>query len=67
MRASIRPTTHVTSGSTQGERPRIESAHVRIDETVPWVGWLIVSFVLATLFVLFVPELALWLPRRLGY
>ena len=27
MRASIRPTTHVTSGSTQGERPRIESAH----------------------------------------
>jgi TRAP-type C4-dicarboxylate transport system permease large subunit len=42
-------------------------AHVRIDETVPWVGWLIVSFVLATLFVLFVPEVALWLPRRLGY
>ena len=42
-------------------------AHVRIDETVPWVGWLIVSFVLATLFVLFVPEVALWLPRHLGY
>ena len=42
-------------------------ARVRIDETVPWVGWLIVSFVLATLFVLFVPETALWLPRRLGY
>jgi TRAP-type C4-dicarboxylate transport system permease large subunit len=40
---------------------------VRIDETVPWVGWLIVSFVAATLFVLFVPEVALWLPRRLGY
>jgi C4-dicarboxylate transporter DctM subunit len=42
-------------------------AHVRIDETVPWVGWLIVSFVVATLVVLFVPEVALWLPRRLGY
>jgi tripartite ATP-independent transporter DctM subunit len=42
-------------------------ARVRIDETVPWVGWLIVSFVAATLFVLFVPEVALWLPRRLGY
>ena len=42
-------------------------AHVRIDETVPWVGWLLVSFVVATLVVLFVPEVALWLPRRLGY
>ena len=42
-------------------------AHVRIDETLPWVGWLIVSFVAATLFVLFVPEVALWLPRQLGY
>ena len=27
MRASIRPPTHVTSGSTRGERRRIESAH----------------------------------------
>jgi len=27
----------------------------------------IVSFVAATLVVLFVPEVALWLPRRLGY
>lgn len=42
-------------------------ARVRIDETVPWVGWLIVSFVAATLVVLFFPEVALWLPRRLGY
>jgi tripartite ATP-independent transporter DctM subunit len=42
-------------------------ARVRIDETVPWVGWLLVSFVAATLLVLFVPEVALWLPRRLGY
>ena len=42
-------------------------AKVRIDETIPWIGWLIVSFVAATLVVLFVPEVALWLPRRLGY
>jgi C4-dicarboxylate transporter, DctM subunit len=42
-------------------------ARVRMDETLPWIGWMIVSFVLVTLLVLFVPELALWLPRRLGY
>jgi TRAP-type C4-dicarboxylate transport system permease large subunit len=42
-------------------------AHVRMDETLPWIGWMIVSFVLVTLLVLFVPELALWLPRQLGY
>jgi tripartite ATP-independent transporter DctM subunit len=42
-------------------------ADVRIDETLPWIGWLIVSFVLVTLWVLFVPELALWLPRQIGY
>ena len=42
-------------------------AHVRIDETIPWVGWLLVSFVVAALVVLFFPEVALWLPRRLGY
>ena len=32
-----------------------------------WVGWLLLSFVCAALAVLFVPELALWLPRSLGY
>ncbi len=42
-------------------------AGVRMEQTVPWVGWLLVSFVIAALFVLFVPELALWLPRSLGY
>jgi tripartite ATP-independent transporter DctM subunit len=42
-------------------------ARVRMEETLPWIGWLIVSFVAATLAVLLVPELALWLPRRLGY
>jgi tripartite ATP-independent transporter DctM subunit len=42
-------------------------ANVRIEETVPWVGWLLVSFVVAALLVLFFPELALWLPRSMGY
>lgn len=42
-------------------------AGVRMDQTVPWVGWLLVWFAFAALAVLFVPELALWLPRSLGY
>jgi len=42
-------------------------AEVRMAQTLPWIGWMIVSFVVATLLVLFIPELALWLPRRLGY
>jgi tripartite ATP-independent transporter DctM subunit len=42
-------------------------AGVRMEQTVPWVGWLLVSFIAATLAVLFFPELALWLPRSLGY
>ena len=42
-------------------------AGVRMEQTVPWVGWLVVSFVVAALLVLFMPQLALWLPRSLGY
>ena len=42
-------------------------ANVRMEETVPWVGWLLVSFIVAALLVLFFPELALWLPRSMGY
>ena len=42
-------------------------AGVRIDETIPWIGWMVLSFAVATLVVLFVPEVALWLPRQLGY
>ena len=41
-------------------------AKVGMEETLPWIGWMIVSFVVATLMVLFIPELALWLPRHLG-
>jgi C4-dicarboxylate transporter, DctM subunit len=42
-------------------------AGVRIEQTVPWVGWLVVSFSIAALLVALFPELALWLPRALGY
>jgi C4-dicarboxylate transporter, DctM subunit len=42
-------------------------AQVRMEQTLPWLGWLLVWFAAAALAVLFVPELALWLPRSLGY
>jgi tripartite ATP-independent transporter DctM subunit len=40
---------------------------VRIEQTLPHVGWLVLSFVAATLLVAVFPQLALWLPRSLGY
>ncbi len=42
-------------------------AGVRIEQTVPHVGWLVLSFVAATVLVAVFPQLALWLPRALGY
>lgn len=42
-------------------------AGVRIEQTVPWVGWLVFSFLVAAVLVAVFPELALWLPRTLGY
>jgi C4-dicarboxylate transporter DctM subunit len=42
-------------------------AGVRIEQTVPWVGWLVFSFLVATALVAVFPELALWLPRALDY
>ncbi|MBE7416642.1 MAG: TRAP transporter large permease [Ideonella sp.] len=42
-------------------------AGVRIEQTLPHVGWLVVFFVLATLLVGIFPSLALWLPRSLGF
>ena len=42
-------------------------AGVRIEQTVPWVGWLVFSFLSAAVLVAVFPELALWLPRALGY
>jgi tripartite ATP-independent transporter DctM subunit len=42
-------------------------AKVRIESTLPHVGWLVLSFALATVAVAAWPQLALWLPRVLGY
>lgn len=42
-------------------------AAVRIEQTLPHVGWLVLSFAVATATVALFPEIALWLPRALGY
>lgn len=42
-------------------------AGVRMEETVRWVVWLLAALLCVTLLVIVFPELALWLPRRLGY
>lgn len=42
-------------------------ARVRMEETVRWVGWMLFAMGLVMLAVIVFPELALWLPRRLGY
>ncbi len=42
-------------------------AGVSMESTLRWVGWLVASFTLAALAVIFAPPLALWLPRALGY
>jgi tripartite ATP-independent transporter DctM subunit len=42
-------------------------AGVSMESTIPWVLWFIVSFIVMIAAVFFYPELALWLPRHLGY
>ncbi|BBK29617.1 tripartite ATP-independent transporter DctM subunit [Stella humosa] len=42
-------------------------AQVPIESTVRWVGWMIVAMFVALGLVIAFPELALWLPRVLGY
>ena len=42
-------------------------AGIRIEDTVRWVLWLVGAMVTALLLVTFIPELALALPRALGY
>jgi len=42
-------------------------AGVRMEETVRWVGWMLFSMFLVMLAVIAWPELALWLPRQMGY
>ena len=42
-------------------------AGVSMESTIPWVLWMIVAMAGTMFLVTFVPELALWLPRTLGY
>ena len=42
-------------------------AKVPMEDTVRWVGWMLVRMFLVMVLVIAFPELALWLPRKLGY
>lgn len=42
-------------------------AGVPMESTIRWVGWMLVSMALVMVLVIAFPELALWLPRVLGY
>jgi C4-dicarboxylate transporter, DctM subunit len=42
-------------------------AGVRMEETVRWVLWLLAALMVVLLMVVVMPDIALWLPRQLGY
>lgn len=42
-------------------------AKVSMDETFPWVWWLVGTMLIAVIAVMLFPDLALWLPRAMGY
>ncbi|MFH0784959.1 MAG: TRAP transporter large permease subunit, partial [Pseudomonadota bacterium] len=42
-------------------------AGVSMEQTVRWVIWLLVAVLCVLLLVVIFPQLALWLPRQLGY
>ncbi|MGC3964407.1 MAG: TRAP transporter large permease [Rhodocyclaceae bacterium] len=42
-------------------------ARVRMEETVPWVIWMLLAMFVAMVAVLAFPPLATWLPHKLGY
>jgi tripartite ATP-independent transporter DctM subunit len=42
-------------------------AGVRMESTVRWVGWMLFAMFLVMVLVIAFPQLALWLPARLGY
>ena len=42
-------------------------AKVSIESTVRWVMWFVAAMTAALLLVIAIPDLVLWLPRRLGY
>ncbi len=42
-------------------------ADVPIESTVPWVAWFVAAMLTGLLAITFIPEIALYLPRALGY
>ncbi|RYF55949.1 MAG: TRAP transporter large permease [Comamonadaceae bacterium] len=42
-------------------------AKVPMESTIPWVVWMLASMFMVLVLVIVFPELALWLPRHLGY
>ncbi|HWP20804.1 MAG TPA: TRAP transporter large permease [Burkholderiaceae bacterium] len=42
-------------------------AGVRMESTLPWVGWMLLAMFFVMVAVIAFPPLALWLPARLGY
>jgi tripartite ATP-independent transporter DctM subunit len=42
-------------------------ARVPMEATVPWVIWMVLAMTIALAMVVTIPDLALWLPRTLGY
>ena len=42
-------------------------AGTRMEDTVPWVTWMIIAMLVALGLVVVFPDIALWLPRVLGY
>ncbi|MBY0410894.1 MAG: TRAP transporter large permease [Burkholderiaceae bacterium] len=42
-------------------------ANVRMEQTTRWVVWLVLAMCVAMLLVVVFPQLALWVPARLGY
>lgn len=42
-------------------------ANVRMEETTRWVVWLVAAMCVAMVLVVVFPQLAMWLPNRLGY
>ena len=42
-------------------------AGVSMESTIPWVLWMVAAMAGAMFLVTFVPDIALWLPRTLGY
>lgn len=42
-------------------------AQVPMEATIPWVSWMVLGMLTALAMVVAVPDLALWLPRMLGY